>query len=262
MPDGERLRVLIVEDEPLGVARLTDLLEEDGTTELVGVAEDVAGAIEAIRSLRPDLVFLDIQMPGGTGSDVVRAIGAEAMPTTVFVTANEGYALEAFQLAAVDYLLKPFSDERFESAFRRARRKIQLDELDGMREKLLKLLEEQVPEEAAGPPYLDRIAVTSRGRMRVVPVADVEYITASGVYAELHVGDERYLIRESMQTLEEQLDPGIFFRIHRSAIVRLAEVELLLRGAGGDYRVQLKSGVKLRVGRSRRPDLEERLGRR
>lgn len=266
MPDRSPLRVLIVDDEPLGCARVADLLSEQPKVEVVGMAEDGGKAVDAIRSLRPDVVFLDIQMPRMTGLDVVREVGPAAMPATVFVTAYEQHAVEAFEFAAVDYLLKPYTDERFEEAFRRARRRVELEGLDTLREQLLLLLQGSEgsaarPDSRATPRYLDRIAVHLRGRMRVVPVREIDYITASGAYAELHVGADRYLIRESLQSLEEQLDPDQFFRIHRSEIVRLDEVEMLLRGSGGDYEVQLKSGVTLRVGRSRREELEQRLGR-
>lgn len=266
MPDRRPLRVLIVDDEPLGCERLVQLLGENPDAEVVGIAEDGYAAVEAIRSLKPDLVFLDIELPKQSGIEVVRDVGPEAMPTTVFVTAYDDYALQAFQVAAIDYLVKPFSDERFEEAFRRARRRIGLEGLESVREQLLVLLEAgaavapQQPTPAT-PRYLERIAVSMRGRMRVVPVKDIDYISASGVYAELHVGGDQFLIRESLQSLEEQLDPEQFFRIHRSEIVRLDRVELLLRGRGGDYEVQLKNGATLRVSRSRREELEQRLGR-
>jgi two-component system LytT family response regulator len=259
------LRVLIVDDEPLARQRLEDLLRGEPGVEIVGTAGDGAAAIDAIRTLRPDLVFLDVQMPGVTGLDVVRAVGPAAMPATIFVTAYDQYALKAFELAAVDYLVKPFDDERFEQAFRRAQRMIELEEMGRLREQLLVLLQGGAgaapgPAPGAASPYLERIAVEMRGKVRVVPVADIDFILASGPYAELHVGDRRYVIREAMQTLEERLDPARFMRIHRSVIVRLELVDTLLRGAGGDYEVQLKSGIRLRVSRSRREALERRLG--
>jgi two-component system, LytTR family, response regulator len=272
------LRVLIVDDEPLARQRIAELLEEEEHVDVVGQAGDGAAAVDAIRALRPDLVFLDVQMPGKTGLDVMREVGVEQMPATIFVTAFDRHALDAFSLAALDYLVKPFDDERFEQAFRRARRQVELEEVGRLRSQLLAVLqgtEAPVPSAAAAPPapavapasqpaapggYLERIAVEMKGKVRVVPVAEVDYIVASGPYAELYVGERRYLIREAMQTLEERLDPAVFFRIHRSAIVRLSLVDTLLRGAGGDYEVQLKSGVKLRVSRSRREELERRLG--
>jgi two-component system LytT family response regulator len=277
------LRVLVVDDEPLARQRVEDLLRHEPAVEIVGTADSGNAAIEAIRTLAPDLVFLDIQMPGRTGLDVVREVGAERMPATIFVTAYDQHALRAFELAAVDYLVKPFDDERFEQAFRRARRLVELREVDRLRGQLLAVLRGDGDAPAAAPPpqapgapasaeappaqlhagrggYLERIAVEMRGKLRVVPVGEIDYIVASGPYAELYVGDRRLLIREAMQTLEERLDPAMFLRIHRSVIVRLDLVDTLHKGAGGDYEVQLKSGVRLRVSRSRREELERRLG--
>lgn len=270
------IRVLVVDDEPLARQRLEDLLAHEPAVELVGTASDGQGAVSAIRELRPDLVFLDVQMPGATGLDVIREVGPEEMPATIFVTAFDQYALSAFDVAAVDYLVKPFDDERFEQAFHRARRILALEGMERLRGQLLAVLQgggyggadagdggEAPAESVPGQPtagYLERFAVEMRGRIRVVPVSQVDYITASGPYAELHVGDRTYVIREAMQTLEERLDPRYFLRIHRSAIVRLELVETLLKGAGGDYEVQLKGGARVRVSRSRREELERRLG--
>jgi len=245
--------------------RIIDLLANEPGVEIVGTADNGMAAIEAIRTRKPDLVFLDVQMPGKTGLDVVREIGADAMPATIFVTAFDQYALRAFELAALDYLVKPFDDERFEQAFRRARRLMELREMGKLREQLLAVLQQPTPSASSvrGSPetaYLERIAVEMRGKVRVVPVDQIDYITASGPYAELHTGERTHLIRETMQTLEERLDPHQFIRIHRSAIVRLPLVETLHRGAGGDYEVQLKSGLRLPVSRSRREELERRLG--
>jgi len=260
------IRVLVVDDELLARERITDLLAHEPDVEIVGTADNGNTAAEAIRAKRPDLVFLDVQMPGKTGLDVVRAIGPEAMPATIFVTAFDQYALRAFDLAALDYLVKPFDDERFEQAFRRARQLIDLREMGKLREQLLAVLQQGSPERTSAratpdaTPYLERIAVEMRGKVRVVPVEQIDYITADGPYAELHTGERTHLIREAMHTLEERLDPRHFVRIHRSAIVRLQLVDTLLRGAGGDYEVQLKSGLRLPVSRSRREELERRLG--
>ena len=239
---AEKMRVLIVDDELLARQRIEDLLAKEDGVEIVGVATDGNEAIEAIGRLRPDLVFLDVQMPGRTGVDVVDAIGTEQMPATIFTTAYDRFAIKAFDVAAVDYLVKPFDDERFVQALRRARKSLDRDE------------------PAAAPRYLDRLSVESRGQVRVVPVAKIDYITASGPYAELHVGDRTYAIRERMQTLEENLDPAVFFRIHRSAIVRLDLIDTLLHASGGDYAVRLKDGTVLSVSRSRREELEARVG--
>ena len=261
------LRVLIVDDEPLARLRIEDLLRHEADVAIIGAVGDGAAAIAAIRAERPDLVFLDVQMPGKTGLDVVRELGAE-MPMTIFVTAYDQYALHAFDVAAVDYLVKPFDDERFEEAFRRARRRLSLEGMAQLRERLLGVLQGDAPAAPAPaatapstpPRYLERIAVEVRGKVRPVPVSQIDFITASGPYAELHVAGHRYVIREAMQTLEEQLDPDRFMRVHRSVIVRLDLIETLHRGAGGDYAVQLKGGGRLRVSRSRREALERWLG--
>lgn len=272
------LRVLIVDDELLARQRLEDLLAgEEGVT-IVGMASDGDEAVEAIRSLHPDVVFLDVQMPGKTGMEVVREVGAEHMPATVFVTAYDQFALQAFDVAAVDYLLKPYDDERFEQAFRRARKLAELSEVERLAGRLRTLLgggtvpasAESSDEPAravaatspstAATPYTERIAVEMRGQVRVVPVEEIEYVTASGPYAELHTAERGFVIRERMQALEERLDPARFLRIHRSIIVRLDVIDTLLRGGGGDYAVRLKNGVKLKVSRTRVDELERRMG--
>jgi two-component system LytT family response regulator len=271
---GPNLRVLIVDDEALGRQRLEDLLRHEEGVEIVGFADNGDAAIKAIRSTKPDLVFLDVQMPHLTGLEVVRNIGPDHMPPTIFVTAYDRYALDAFDVAAVDYLVKPFDDERFEQAFRRARKMIGLTELGKLSERLRTVLNLDAPAAAATPTmngasaladappsgYLERIAVEMRGQVRVVPVATIEYISASGPYAEIHVGDHTYIIRERMQTLEERLDPAHFFRIHRSVIVKLDQIETLLREAGGDYAVQLRCGARLSVSRNRVEPLEKWMG--
>ncbi|GJG88938.1 DNA-binding response regulator [Gemmatimonadetes bacterium T265] len=287
------LRVLIVDDEPLARARLEDLLAEEAGVAIVGTADDGDEAVDAIARLRPDLVFLDVQMPGRTGVEVIEAVGVDAMPATIFVTAYDAYALAAFEVAAVDYLVKPYDDARFRQAFRRARDRLALEGVRRLRGQLLRMLQAaDVADDGqaatsgaptsdastsgapgpsatgpgatrpgtAGPPYQERIAVEIRGRLRPIAVADIDVITASGIYAELHVGDRRYLIRETMQTLEERLDPARFMRVHRSVIVRLALVESLARTEGGEYEVQLRGGGRLKVARSRRAALERWLG--
>jgi two-component system, LytTR family, response regulator len=265
VPPAKPLRVLLVDDEALARQRLEDLLKHQENVEIVGTADNGEAAVAAIRMLNPDLVFLDVQMPGKTGLDVIRAIGPDEMPATVFVTAYDQYALKAFDLAAIDYLVKPFDDERFEQAFARARRLVELEEVGRLTEQLRAVLHGgsggAVPASPAGKPeYLERIAVETRGQVRVVPVEDIEYITASGPYAELHAGGRAHVIRERMQMLEERLDPAKFFRIHRSAIVRLDQIETLLRDPGGDYGVRLRSGVQLSVSRNRVEQLERWMG--
>lgn len=269
------LKVLIVDDEQFNRLRIRDLLATESDIDVVGEAVDGDDAIEQIRATHPDLVFLDIRMPGKTGLDVVRAIGADTMPATIFVTAYDQYAVEAFQVAALDYLVKPFDDERFAQALQRARKSIALEGMGQMRSQLLHLLgavDPGLPPASTAAPepsigianantgYLERIPVEVQGTIRPVPVGDIDYILASGPYAELVVAGRRHLVREAMQVLEDRLDPQRFMRIHRSVIVRLDLVEGLRRGAGGDGEVLLKGGQKLRVSRARREALERWLG--
>jgi two-component system, LytTR family, response regulator len=263
--DEAHLRVAVVDDKLLARQRIEDLLASESGVSVIASVDNGFDAVDAIRSGRPDVVFLDVQMPGLNGLDVVREVGPDAMPKTIFVTAFDRFALDAFEVAAVDYLVKPFDDERFRQALARARKMIVLEEGDRTTKELRSLLEiasgrEPASEEMEAKEYIDRISVETRGKIRVVPVSRIEYITASGPYAELHVGDQAFVIRQRMQTLEERLDPGRFFRIHRSAIVRLDTIDELLRGTGGAYAVRLKNGVELSVSRNRREELEIRMG--
>lgn len=255
-------RVLIADDEPLARQRLEDLLAQQEGVVVAGTAGNGHEAVRMIRSLQPDIAFLDVQMPGLTGTEVVREVGPAHMPVTIFVTAYDHYALKAFELAALDYLVKPFEDERFEQAFGRARQAARLREMDELRGRLASLLEgtEAPPPSPAPPRYLERIAVEMRGQMRIVPVERIDFISADGSYAELHAGEDTFVIREQMQTLEERLDPAQFFRIHRGTIVRLDRVDTLLFSAGGDYAVRLTDGRHLKVSRGRWEELAQRLG--
>ena len=275
MPDP--LRVLVVDDEPLARQRILDLLASEPDAQVVGTAANGREAVARLRQPGVDVVFLDVQMPGLTGLDVVREIGAEHMPATVFATAYDQHALEAFDAHALDYLLKPFEDARFHQALGRARDRVRLREVDGLRRRLLALLtdappsretpsretpsrERPTPDEPPEPRYAERLAVALRGQIRVVPVDDVDFIRADGAYAEIHVGETTHVVREPMQALEARLDPAVFMRIHRSAIVRLDRVEALLTAPGGDYAVRLVDGRTLRVSRSRRDALAAALG--
>lgn len=260
-----RIRALVVDDEPLARQRIIDMLARGEEIELVGERDNGTDAVAGIRELKPDLVFLDVQMPGMTGLEVVRAVGPDTMPLTIFVTAYDRHALEAFEVAAVDYLVKPFDDDRFEQAVKRARRILELHQVDKLREQLLSVLQgterrAEPPAMDAGSGYLQRVPVEMRGKVRVVPVGEIDFIVASGPYAELYSGERKYVIREAMQNLEDRLDPDQFIRTHRSVIVRLELIETLHKGAGGDYEVQLKGGRRLRVSRSRIEALERKLG--
>ena len=254
------LRVLIVDDEPLGRQRIQDLVRKDPSIEIAGTAADGTAAVQAIRTLRPDLVFLDVQMPGMTGLDVIRELGPDEMPATVLVTAYDKHALEAFELAAVDYVVKPFDDERLEEAIRRARRLVGASESHFLRERMMELLRSEGDGlRAVRTSWLERIAVEMRGKVKYIQVRDVLYIVAAGPYAELFVVDRKHLVRMSMNTLEEQLDPQRFMRIHRSAIVQLAMIDVLHKAPGGDYEIQLRNGIRLSVRRTRLDELERRM---
>ncbi|HMC54622.1 MAG TPA: response regulator, partial [Gemmatimonadaceae bacterium] len=178
------MRVLVIDDEPLARQRIIDMLRDDASVEVVGQADNGNDAVTTIRDVQPDLVFLDVQMPGRNGLDVVREVGPEHMPLTIFVTAYDKHALQAFEVAAVDYLLKPFDDERFEQALARARRMLELEEVGKLRSRLLEVLQgergERSAERADAPPpsgeYLERIPVEMRGKVRVVPTSEIEFI--------------------------------------------------------------------------------------
>lgn len=244
---NQPIRAMIIDDEPLARQRIEDLLARSADIEIVGTADNGDDAIAEIRARQPDLVFLDVQMPGRNGMEVVEEVGPETMPVTIFVTAYDQFALQAFEVAALDYLVKPFDDERFDQALRRARSSIE------------RRLQAAAPGTAESK-YLERISVETRGQVRVVPVDKIDYITADGPYAELHIGPGAFAIRERMQTLEQRLDPARFFRIHRSAIVRIDRIDAFLKKAGGDYAVRLKDGTELSVSRTKREELERLIG--
>ena len=271
-PGAPPLRVLVVDDEPLARRRVLDLLAGEPDVEVVGEAGTGRTAAAAIADAARaggavDVVFLDVQMPGLTGLDVVREVGTGAMPATVFVTAYDHHALAAFDVAAVDYLLKPFDDDRFAQALDRARRAVRLREVDALRDRLAALLGGPTPGGPAPPAsggggaaYAERIAVEARGQVRLVPVEAVDYVSADGPYAVLHAGGETHVVRERMHALEGRLDPARFFRVHRSTIVQLDRVEALLTAPGGDYAVRLRDGTRLSLSRSRRDAFARRLG--
>ena len=260
MPDPAPLRVLVVDDEPLARQRVLDLLAVEPDADVVATAGTGRAAVAAVREHAPDVVFLDVQMPGLSGLDVAREVGADAMPATVFVTAYDHHALAAFDVAAVDYLLKPFDDDRFRQALGRARAAVRLREVDALRGRLAALLGDEPGRPAARPGYLERIAVEARGQVRLVPVDAVDYVSSDGPYAEVHAGGEVHVLRETMRALEGRLDPAAFFRIHRSTIVRVDRVEALLTAPGGDYAVRLRDGTRLSLSRGRRDAFARRLG--
>lgn len=261
---GKALRVLIADDEPPARRRLLDGLRDVRGVEVVGQVGSGVEAVTAIRRRRPDVVLLDVQMPGISGLEVVRRIGADEMPAVIFVTAYDRYALHAFDLAAVDYLLKPFDDERLHRALDRVREQIALRQsgaLNARLQDLIRRLETQRGHEH-GPAegYIRRLAVDQRDGKRVLAVEEIDYIDARGPYAQVHAAGSRFLVRERMHVLESRLDPRRFCRIHRSTVVNLDRVAAVRPHFGGRVVVRLTAGEELKVSRSRRDELERRIG--
>jgi two-component system, LytTR family, response regulator len=251
------IRTLIVEDEPLMRERLRGLLAAEPDVASVGECANGLEAVAALTADRPDLVFLDVQMPGLDGFEVIEAVGVEAMPATVFVTAHEAYAVRAFEVHALDYLLKPFNRERFRRALGRARARLQQGKAAEMNG-LLRALLEDLRGTPRPPP---RLVVKSEGRIALLKPEDVDWVEASGNYVRLHVGKEAHLLRTTMEALEAQLPAGRFVRLHRSAIANVERIQALEPSFHGDYVVLLRDGTELPLSRTYRPRLEELLGR-
>jgi two-component system LytT family response regulator len=249
------IRTLIVDDEPVARRRIKRLLASETDVEVVGECGDARAAIEAIRALRPDLVFLDVQMPDADGFAVLRAAG-DAMPAVVFVTAYDQYALSAFEFHALDYLLKPFDRHRFAHTVARAREHL-ARETRNADSRLLDLLKDL----RATRRYLNRFVVKGEGRVRLVEADHVDWIEAADNYAVLHVGPASHAVRDTMQRLAEEVDPEKFVRIHRSTIVRLDRIRELLPSFHGDFVVVLHNGTRLNMSRAYRQHVETQLQR-
>jgi len=248
----QNIRVVIVDDEPIAREGVrTQLLREPGV-EIVAECGNGLEAVETIRELSPDLLFLDVQMPGMDGFEVVQTVGAEAMPAVVFVTAYDKYALQAFEVNAVDYLLKPFDSERFQKAFQRARLQIQRRTAETINQKLEALLESMRPRNR----YLERLVVKSAGRIFFLPVSEIEWIESADNYVSLHSGRESHLIRETLTSLETKLNPEEFLRIRHSAIVNVKKIKELHPLFKGEYEIVLHNGAKLTSSRRYRHKLD------
>ena len=253
---GSLLRVLVVDDEEPARQRLVDLLRRDTGVGGIVEASDGLAAVDAIEREHPDLVFLDVQMPELDGLGVVEAVGATRMPLTVFVTAYDQHAVRAFEANALDYLLKPFSDERHEATMARVRARLGERDLRGFSQRLIDLAA------ATSPParYWDRLVVKAGGTTRFVRAAEIDWIEGAGVYATLHLGRTSFLYRAALSELADRLDPRRFVRIHRSAIVNLESVVQLEPLSHGEFEVVLKNGARPRISRTFRAQLEARLG--
>jgi two-component system LytT family response regulator len=263
------LRVFIADDEADARDKLRRLLARDLDTILVGEAANGLETVERVRALRPDLVLLDIRMPAMDGLRAIEMLSAQpaASPKVVFVTAYDEYAVRAFEVRAFDYLLKPFDAERLDAALDRVRRQIDLEhrpEASALQTLFDRLQDGPHAEILAEPAtkYLDRVCVQSTGRVEIVHLSDVEWIEACGNYARLHTPNGRPMLREPLRRLDAQLDPSRFARIHRSAIVNLDRIREMRPTASGDYVVRLESGIRLRMSRSHRAEVDRRLGRR
>jgi two-component system LytT family response regulator len=259
----KRVRTLIVDDEPLARRNLRLLLEADAEVEIVGEAAGGREALAAIRLHSPDLVFLDIQMPELDGFGVLEHIEAERMPVIVFVTAFDRYALRAFEFHALDYLLKPFDDARFEKALRLAKLQVEQRDIKDLSRRLIALLEGRdapAAREPAPPPrHLTRLLIKSAGRVFFLKADEIDYVSAEDYYVKLHVGRKNHLLRETMNEMESKLDPEQFIRIHRSSIVNLERIRELQQHFNGDYVVVLQDGTELKLSRNRREQLQSLL---
>jgi two-component system, LytTR family, response regulator len=235
---ARKLRTIVVDDEPLARSNVMALLRRDPDVDIVGECGSGAEAISTIDRTQPDLVFLDIQMPECTGFDVLEQLGSRLTCEIVFVTAHDIYALQAFEAGALDYLLKPFADERFEVTLRRIKSRMVLRDL---------------------PTPDRRLFIRSVGRISIVHIDDIDWIEAADYYACLHVGAATHLIRKTINELEHELDSSTFCRIHRSSIVNVRRIETLALNEGGEYDVVLQDGHKLRLSRGYRQRLQARL---
>ena len=245
------MRALIVDDEPLARSGIAVRLSKFPDVEVVGESGDGPSAVEKILQLSPDVVFLDVQMPGMDGFEVLRALPSEDLPLVIFLTAYEQHALRAFEVHALDYLLKPLDDERFARAVQRARQVQDTNSKIRMSERLLRLLEENSGR------YVSRFPVRTGVRIQVVLADDIEWIAAAGDYVELHFGGHHHLLRETMNSMEQKLDPAKFLRIHRSRIVRSTCVRELQALDNREYLVKLSDGSEHRSSRSYAGRLDE-----
>jgi two-component system LytT family response regulator len=258
MPDP--IRALIVDDEPLARKGVHQLVQEADDVTVVSEAADGPQAVRQIREHAPDLVFLDVQMPEMTGLEVVREVGADQMPVTIFVTAYDEYALDAFEAQALDYLLKPIDEERFAEAVDRARTQIRQAEASALSDQLRGLLRQYAEEEESDggdeAPSIERFTVRGRKRIYFVDAADVQWIESEGDYVALHDGEDAHLVRKTMKELENRLDPDRFLRVHRSYIVNTDYVEELRPLDHGTYRLIMAAGTPLKSSRGYSDNVE------
>jgi two-component system LytT family response regulator len=250
-----KIRVAIADDEVPACSRVLELLEKQPEFEVVAVAHSGTEAVQRIRSESPEVLFLDVQMPGMDGFTVLRELTSKRIPITIFVTAYDKYAIQAFEAHALDYLLKPFSDERFEATLERLRDYIRMETAGELSLRLARFLEKRVrPPDGAN--HLERIALKSAGRVIFLEVSDIDWIEAAGVYVYLHVGSKAHLYRATVGQLIERLDPEKFVRVHRSTIINTDRILELQPRTHGDYGITLKDRTELTLSRGYRSELE------
>ncbi len=249
------IRILIVDDEEPARRRLRELLQAATANAFLDEASNGRKAIEMIHVFEPDLVFLDVQMPEFTGLQVIQEIGASRMPMTIFVTAYVKHAVDAFETNALDYLLKPYSDERFEAALERSMKRLHQVALSEFGERLLRVTSEPLQKAR----YLDRLAVKVDGGTRLIACSEIESIEGADVYVSIRTKGQEYIHRGTLNKLSGDLNPDQFVRVHRSTIVNIAAIVLLEPTSHGDFEATLKSGRQVQVSRTFRKDFEERL---
>lgn len=254
---SQPIRTLIVDDEPLARTRLRSLLEEHSDFEIAGECSSGPEAIEFIDREHPQLVFLDVQMPECTGFEVIQNIDTVERPAVIFVTAFDSYAVKAFEVHAIDYILKPIDRERFEDALDRARRTFERNEIDEVNRKLSSLIDNVRREKR----FLNRVVIKTSGKVLFLRVQDIDWIEAAGNYVRIHFGEQSHLLRETMSALESRLDPEQFLRIHRSVIVNIDRIREMQPAFHGDYYVILKNNRQLPLSRGYREKIEPFLGR-
>ena len=257
--EQKKIRTLIVDDEPLARRNIRLLLKDDHQIEIVGEAASGREALALLRKHPTDLVFLDIQMPELDGFGVLENIEAQELPVIVFVTAFDQYALKAFEFHALDYLLKPFDDARFEKALRQAKLQVEQREVKDLSQRLVALLEGRDAGKfppPSQPQYLSRLLIKSAGRVFFLKTDEIDYVRAEDYYVKLHVGRKGHLLRETMNAMEAKLDPARFLRIHRSTIVNIERIRELQQHFNGEYIVVLHDGTQMKLSRSRREQLQ------
>jgi two-component system LytT family response regulator len=248
-----KIRTLIVDDEPLARRGIRAQLDEEADIEIVSECRNGLEAVAAIEEQSPDLVFLDVQMPELDGFGVLEAVGVDRMPVVIFVTAYDQYALRAFDVHALDYLLKPVDAERFASALQRARKQIEHHNVQDLNQRLQTFLDDVQTKQK----FTERLVIKSGGRIFFLKVEEIDWIEAADNYVRLHVGGDSHLLRETMNHLEKRLDPDHFLRVHRSRIINIRRIKELQPLFRGEYDIMLQDGTRLESGRGYRDKLQK-----